>query len=324
MKEIENIEINKLKFDDDINQLVPEMTEKEFDDLVANIEMQGQHTPIHINWDNTVLDGRHRVKALKELNTNTVKAIRENFEKDEALKFVRDTAVERRNLTANQRLNIVLNAKDLIGDIQERAREKRRKALEKANKNNPNHNNNGFGSAELKPSKTESHKMDKPVITEQSKTNQFDTPVHENKELAELAGVSKSTVMRAKKVKREAPEVYEKVIKENSGWNKAYNELPSVKNKEYQKQLKNKRVEVETEMSDEELELIAQSQTLVKRFQDLALCAKSADDISKVVEKAIETESKEMKDSYFVIEKLFALIGLKIETNGGRKDEKIK
>ncbi|WP_218086517.1 hypothetical protein, partial [Staphylococcus sp. HMSC056G08] len=141
---------------------------------------------------------------------------------------------------------------------------------------------------------------------------------------AELAGVSKSTVMRAKKVKREAPEVYEKVIKENSGWNKAYNELPSVKNKEYQKQLKNKRVEVETEMSDEELELIAQSQTLVKRFQDLALCAKSADDISKVVEKAIETESKEMKDSYFVIEKLFALIGLKIETNGGRKDEKTK
>lgn len=43
--------------------------------------MQGQHTPIHINWDNTVLDGRHRIKALKELNINTVKAIRENLEK---------------------------------------------------------------------------------------------------------------------------------------------------------------------------------------------------------------------------------------------------
>ena len=66
MKEIENIEISKLKFDEDINQLVPEMTKKEFDDLVTNIEMQGQHTPIHINWDNTVLDGRHRIKALKE------------------------------------------------------------------------------------------------------------------------------------------------------------------------------------------------------------------------------------------------------------------
>ena len=108
MKNIEVVDINKLNFDADINQLVPEMTEKEFDDLVTNIEMQGQHTPIHINWDNTILDGRNRVKALKKLNINEVKAIRENFEKDEALKFVRDTAVERRNLTPNQKLNIVL------------------------------------------------------------------------------------------------------------------------------------------------------------------------------------------------------------------------
>ena len=78
MKEIENIEIRKLKFDEYINQLVPEMTKKEFNDLVANIEMQGQHTPIHINWDNTVLDGRHRIKALKELDVSTVKAIRKS------------------------------------------------------------------------------------------------------------------------------------------------------------------------------------------------------------------------------------------------------
>ena len=51
---------------------------KKFNDLVANIEMQGQHTPIHINWDNTVLDGRHRIKALKELDVSTVKAIRKS------------------------------------------------------------------------------------------------------------------------------------------------------------------------------------------------------------------------------------------------------
>ena len=81
-------------------------------------------------------------------------------------------------------------------------------------------------------------------------------------------------MVRAKKVKREDPETYERVIKENSGWNKAYNELPSVKNKEYQKNLKNKRIEVESEVPNEELELLAQSQTLIKRFQDLALCTK--------------------------------------------------
>ncbi|BFL77928.1 hypothetical protein SKB0068_07000 [Staphylococcus hominis subsp. novobiosepticus] len=312
MNNIEVVDINKLKFDADINQLVPEMTEKEFDDLVTNIEMQGQHTPIHINWDNTILDGRNRVKALKKLNIDEVKAIRENLEKDEALKFVRDTAVERRNLTANQKLNIVLSAKDLIDDIQERAKEKKRKAALETNKKRKEFVSQRFGPAEPKREENESN---------EKKVNNTKTsaPVHENNEIAKLAGVSKSTVVRAKKVKREDPETYEKVIKENSGWNKAYNELPSVKNKEYQKNLKNKRIEVESEVSNEELELLAQSQTLIKRFQDLALCTKNSSDIEKVINKALKTDFEDIKEAYFKVERLFSLIGLKIETNGGTK-----
>ncbi|WP_338499909.1 ParB N-terminal domain-containing protein [Staphylococcus capitis] len=287
MKEIESIEISKLKFDEDINQLVPEMTEEEFSDLVKSIEEEGQRTPIHINKDNTILDGRHRVRALEELNIKEVSAIKENMSKSEALKFVRDTAVKRRSLNANQKLNIVLNTKDLIDDLQERAKT-----------NQGTRNDLTFSSAEPKVKKT---------------------PVHENKEIADLAGVSTSTVMRAKKVKREDPETYEKVIKENSGWNKAYNELPSVKNKEYQKNLKNKRIEVESEVSNEELELLAQSQTLIKRFQDLALCTKNSSDIEKVINKALKTDFEDIKEAYFKVERLFSLIGLKIEANGGTK-----
>nr|WP_023350561.1 hypothetical protein [Staphylococcus capitis]CDI72165.1 conserved hypothetical protein [Staphylococcus capitis CR01] len=126
-------------------------------------------------------------------------------------------------------------------------------------------------------------------------------------------------MVRAKKVKREDPETYERVIKENSGWNKAYNELPSVKNKEYQKNLKNKRIEVESEVPNEELELLAQSQTLIKRFQDLALCTKNSSDIEKVINKALKTDFEDIKEAYFKVERLFSLIGLKIETNGGTK-----
>lgn len=55
------------------------------------------------------------------------------------------------------------------------------------------------------------------------------TPVKENAELAKLAGVSETTLKRAKKVKKENPSAYEEVIKNNSGWSKAYAELPSVK-----------------------------------------------------------------------------------------------
>lgn len=320
MKNIEVVDINKLKFDADINQLVPEMTEKEFDDLVTNVEMQGQHTPIHINWDNTILDGRNRVKALKKLNINEVKAIRENFEKDEALKFVRDTAVERRNLTPNQKLNIVLSAKDLISDIQERAKEKKKKVMENARKKNPLVKQKSYyGSAEPQQDHEINIKKETLENKKENTNSQDNTPVHENDEIAKLAGVSKSTVVRAKKVKREDPETYEKVIKENSGWNKAYNELPSVKNKEYQKNLKNKRIEVESEVSNEELELLAQSQTLIKRFQDLALCTKNSSDIEKVINKALKTDFEDIKEAYFKVERLFSLIGLKIEANGGTK-----
>lgn len=204
MKEILKVDISNLEFDDDINQLVPEMTEEEFTDLVKSIDEEGQRTPIHINRDNTVLDGRHRVRALQELNIKEVSAIKENMKKDEALKFVRDTAVKRRNLSANQRLNVMLNAKDLIDDLQERA---------KANQGK--RNDLTFGSPELKVNKT---------------------PVHENKKIAEMVGVSPSTVMRAKKVKNENPEAYEEVIKNNGGWDKAYRELESVKSKKAAKQ----------------------------------------------------------------------------------------
>lgn len=58
-----------------------------------------------------------------------------------------------------------------------------------------------------------------------------------NKELAKIAGVSETVIMRAKKVKKEAPETYEQIIKEGKGWIKAYDESPSVKEKNLSKTL---------------------------------------------------------------------------------------
>ncbi|MDK9843645.1 hypothetical protein P1A28_07865 [Staphylococcus equorum] len=147
-----------------------------------------------------------------------ISAIKENMAKDEALKFVRDTAVSRRNLTPNQKLNITLQARDLIGDIQERAKENQKKAADRTN--------------ELKDGSLRFNSAEQKRVS----SNQHNTPVHENKEIAKLAGVSESTVMRAKKVKNENPEAYEEVIKNNGGWDKAYRELESVKSKKAAKE----------------------------------------------------------------------------------------
>lgn len=203
MKEIETVSIEFLKFDDDINKLVPEMTEEEFSDLVESIDEEGQRMPIHINKDNTVLDGRHRVRALQELNIKELSAIKENMEKDEALKFVRDTAVKRRNLTKAQILNIVLSTDDLVGDLQARAKENKQKAMSKAHENNPNHQKGSLG----------------------SKDSQLLKPQNTNEELGKIAGVSKATVQRAKRVKKENPEAYEKVINGESTWRTEYDKI---------------------------------------------------------------------------------------------------
>lgn len=216
--EEQTLKIEKLKFDDEINELVPEMNEDEWNNFLTSVEKEGIRQPIDVNKDMTIIDGRHRVKASKELGFTELQARVHDLTRIEMLKFVRDTAVERRSLTKNQRLNIVLNARDLIDDIRERAKENQKKAAEQTNENKKR-----FSSAESKRSETKSN-------------NQYNTPTHENKELAKLAGVSEATVMRAKKVKEENPEEYEDVIKNDRGWDKAYRELDSVKKKKEEKQ----------------------------------------------------------------------------------------
>lgn len=202
------IKISELKTNETISNLIPEMTEKEYLDLKTSIDEEGIRHAIDINADNTILDGRHRVRACKSLGIKSIMYNRHDLSESEAIKFVRDTAIERRHLTKEQRLNIVLNSEELVSDIQTRAKENQNKSIEIAHKSNPNHrNNHRLGPREPNLSK----------------------PTNTNEELGKIAGVGKSTVVRAKKVKRENPEAYEKVIKGESTFNAEYEKLPTVK-----------------------------------------------------------------------------------------------
>lgn len=199
------IKISELKTNETISNLIPEMTEKEYLDLKTSIDEEGIRHAIDINADNTILDGRHRVRACKSLGIESIKYNRHDLSESEAIKFVRDTAVERRHLTPNQKLNIILNSEDVMTEIGKANKSKQISKLKNQ-----------------KPSLGSTEPNDK-------------TPTDTNVELGKLAGVSKSTVVRAKKVKRENPEGYKKVIKGDSSWTTEYNKLPSVKNAEPKK-----------------------------------------------------------------------------------------
>ena len=211
------IKISELKTNETISNLIPEMTEKEYLDLKTSIDEEGIRHAIDINADNTILDGRHRVRACKSLGIESIKCNRHDLSGSEVIKFVVDTAVQRRSLSSTQKLDIILNSEDVIKELVTRARDNKAEAIKKANESNPKHKNDGFGSLEPKPSK----------------------PTDTNAELGKLAGVSKATVTRAKKIKKENPEAYEKIIRGESNWRREYDNLPSVRKTESESPIKN-------------------------------------------------------------------------------------
>lgn len=219
---MDEIQLSVLKTDEKISSLIPEMTEQEFLDLKTSVDSEGLRQPIDINSDNTILDGRHRVRVCESIGFETIPCVKHDLNESEAIKFVRDTAVERRNLNAAQRENIVNQSIELISDIQERARENKQNAMKEAHKNNPNHKNDSCGSTEPKLSK----------------------PSHTAEEVAKLADTSPATVKRLKKLRKENPEGHKKVMEGESSLWKEYNSLPTVKNAD-SKKLKEKSAETE-------------------------------------------------------------------------------
>ena len=212
MNEVKLIKIDWLKTNQDVDELVPRMREQEWKDFLKSIERDGIRQPIDINKDMTIIDGRHRVDAAKLMGFEEIEARVHDLNEQELFKFVRDTAIERRHLTKEQRLHIVLSTSELIEELEYEAKERQKKSIEYANAKNPKRNN---GSGPTEPN---------------AKISESKKDTRTNAKLAELAGVGKTTVVRAKKVKNENPEGYEKVIKGESTFSREYESLPSIKN----------------------------------------------------------------------------------------------
>lgn len=212
------IKISELKTDETISNLIPEMTEEEYLSLKTNIEENDLRHEIDINHDNTILDGRHRVRVFESMGRETIPFKRHNLNKSEAIEFVRDTAVERRNLSDAQRRAVVFNSDELVSEIRERARENKQNAMKVARESNPNNqSNDSLGSIDpqqLKP-----------------KTNTA-------KELAKLSKSSEAQVRRHAKLRRENPEGAARHERGESTLWKEYSALPSVKENTEKKQKK--------------------------------------------------------------------------------------
>lgn len=200
---IEKIEVSALKENEKISSLVPEMTEIEYGDFLQSIREEGIRTPIHIQEDMTILDGRHRVRACREMGITHIQAIFHNLSGGDAVKFATTTAVNRRNLTTAQRVDIALRCTELLEEIKRKAKKNR----------NGSFKGNQYTEKEAFVSRD---------------TNSTE-PIHTSEQIADISKTSRATVNRLLKIKREDEQKYDEVIKGDKGIKTAYNELPTVK-----------------------------------------------------------------------------------------------
>src|SRR6266571_5326674 len=114
--------------------LLPELPPDEFEKLKDDILLHGQHEPIVLNDDDMVLDGRHRLKACKQLGVEPrlmwFDRMLDKFpwqtSRTTESEYIWSKNVLRRHLTNDQRAVIALN----WSDAEKKASAERQKATQ--------------------------------------------------------------------------------------------------------------------------------------------------------------------------------------------------
>ena len=284
MNQLTKKNVSELIEDKSLSELVPEMTRPEYSNFIDSVKLSGIQTPIHIRTDLTILDGRHRVRACKQLGIKQIDVIVHDFDKSQSINFVRDTAIERRSLTSAQRIDIVLRSSDLIDEIVEKAK---------------NNQHGSFKGNQFK--KVVSGSMDP------------DTNKETNAKLAELANTSKASIQRMKKVKNESPELYEQVIKGEKTIRGAYSELPTTvtpkkqtKDFSRQKSISSFDIPEPEPMTEDEKATLYASANLNLNFNQIIHYV--ADNSEEKIYEAIENKYREDSEFMNKADKAFAVI----------------
>jgi ParB-like chromosome segregation protein Spo0J len=97
-----------LRINPEYNELLPQMSEEEFDQLKTSIQTEGQHYPIIVNEDLEVLDGHHRFRACTELGLEPDFEVRKFDDKLLEKKFVIEANLRRRHLNNFQLVELAV------------------------------------------------------------------------------------------------------------------------------------------------------------------------------------------------------------------------
>lgn len=168
-------------------ELIPPMTEAEYEELKADIAENGLSQSITL-YEGKVLDGRHRARACGEVG---VEPHFTEYEGDTPAQYVITLNVKRRSLTTSQRAAVAV---DSLPVLEEEAR------------------------------KRQAHGETAPGRRFQSNDSERKNS-RSYQEAGELVGVGEATVGRAKRVLRDDPEAFERIRSGETTVNTALSEV---------------------------------------------------------------------------------------------------
>lgn len=291
---VENFKVHDLKENPKYSALVPEMSVIEWQEFIENVKKFGIRQPIAINKDLTILDGRHRVRACKELGIQKIAAIVNEMDEQQAVEYVRDTAIERRTLSVEQRLDIIFKCEDLMSSLVEDAKKRKIEGGSKGGKS-------AIGRCGTAVPKLNEGKRASEII-------------------GDMVGASYRTVDRLKKVRKESPELYEDVIKGDKAITTAYRELPTTVDRHAEKRLKGKEIpkeeaqkKVVTPMpdfgkTDEELQKEADYENLKNHLSQTLAMKVFIEDFQGAAKTLLKKDKKLCSEAAAVMEEILNLI----------------
>jgi len=90
-----------------LGQLLPQLTEEEFEALKADIAERGVQVPVEYDEDGNILDGHHRVRACQELGIKDwPRIVRVGLSEEEKIEHILSLNLNRRQLTREQKREI--------------------------------------------------------------------------------------------------------------------------------------------------------------------------------------------------------------------------
>lgn len=157
-------------------QLLPPLPPDDYERLAADIKERGVLVPIDVDEDGTVLDGHHRLKIADSLGVDCPRNVVAGLTEEGKVHHAATMNVARRQLDSSQKAALAVAVEERLAVL---ARQRQ-------------------GHGRTAPGKTLSQKIDEPLG-------------RADEQAAQLVGTNRQYVSDAKRLKAEAPDIFEKV-----------------------------------------------------------------------------------------------------------------